>query len=93
MLKKLKSNKFLALLPEIELVLVDSARNLTSIIWSVEQVFSAVTVDKKENLNINIPTKERIANLDIFSLFYQNFPKITKVVLTAVAENATENLL
>ena len=27
-------------------------------------------IDLKENLNINIPTKERIANFDIF-LFYQ----------------------
>ena len=78
MLKKLKSNKFLALLPEIELVLVDSARNLTLIIWSVEQVFSAVTMDKKENLNINIPTKERIANLDIFLCFIKIFLKLQK---------------
>ena len=30
------------------------------------------------NLNINIPTKERIANLDIFSIFYHKFQKITK---------------
>ena len=32
------------------------------------------------NLNINILTKERIANLDNFSLFYHKFHKITKLV-------------
>ena len=47
-----------------------------------EKVFGAVVGDLKYNLNINIPTKERISNLDIF-LFYQKF---TKIVLTAVAE-------
>ena len=40
----------------------------------------------KEELNINIPTKERIANLDIFLYFIKNLRKFTKLVLTAVAE-------
>ena len=34
------------------------------------QVFRAVDEELKENLNINIPTKEKIANLDIF-VFYK----------------------
>ena len=45
-------------------------------------------IKMKENLNINIPTKERITNVDIFLfLFYQKFKKkIQNIVLTAVAE-------
>ena len=43
-------------------------------------------IDLKENLNINILTKERISNLDIFLFYQKNFKKITKIVLTAVAE-------
>ena len=50
-------------------------------IWYIEKVclssflVSFPGIGMKENLNINIPTKERIANLDIF-LFYQKFQKI-----------------
>ena len=43
-------------------------------------------IDLKENLNINIPTKERIANVDIFLCFIQNFRKYMKIVLTIVVE-------
>ena len=57
-------------------------------IWYIEkvcqQVYGVVTEDLKENLNINIPTKERIANFDIFC-FIKNFKKYTKIVLTAIA--------
>ena len=42
-------------------------------------------IDLKENLNINIPTKERIANLDFFC-FIKNFKKFSKIVLTVIAE-------
>ena len=38
------------------------------------------------NLKINILTKERNANFDIFFLFYRNFRKTIKTVLTAMAE-------
>ena len=41
---------------------------------------------KKLNLNINILTKERIANLDIFLYFIINFRKTKKYFLTAVAK-------
>ena len=44
------------------------------------------------NLKINIPTKKGFTNLDIF-LYYYKFPKITKTVLMAVAEEATEFFL
>ena len=38
-------------------------------------------IEKKMHLNINILTKERIPDLDIFfSLFYHKFQKITKLV-------------
>ena len=50
-------------------------------------------IDLKEYLNINIPTKERIANLDIFLCFIKNFKKDTKKVLTVATEEATENVL
>ena len=52
-------------------------------IWYIEKVclssflVSFPGIGMKENLNINIPTKERIANLDIF-MFYQKFQKIYK---------------
>ena len=55
-------------------------------IWYIEKglikYFGVIVEDIKESLNINIPTKERIANFDNFP-FYQKF---TKIVLTAVAE-------
>ena len=35
-------------------------------------------IDKKMNLNMNIPTKERISNLDIFLYFIINFIKSQK---------------
>ena len=35
-------------------------------------------IEKKINLNINILTKERISNLDIFLYFHHKFKKITK---------------
>ena len=35
-------------------------------------------IEKKMNLNINIPTKERIANLDIFLYFIINSRKSQK---------------
>ena len=41
------------------------------------QVFGTISEDLKENLNINIPTKERIAYLDIFR-FFKKFQKIYK---------------
>ena len=41
------------------------------------------------NLKINILTKNRFTNLDIF-LYYYKFHKITKTVLTAVVEEATK---
>ena len=43
------------------------------------------------NLKINILTKKRVTNLDIF--FYYKVHKITKTVLMAVAEEATEIFL
>ena len=43
-------------------------------------------IEKKMNLNINIPTKERIANLDIFLYFIINFRKSQKWFFTTVAE-------
>ena len=48
------------------------------------------------NLKINILTKKGITNLDIFlsfSLFYHKFQKITKTVLMAVVDYATEDFL
>ena len=48
------------------------------------------------NLKIDILTKKGITYFDIFisfSLFYHKFHKITKFVLMAVAEEATENFL
>ena len=44
------------------------------------------------NLNINILTKKRFTNFDIFLCYYK-FQKITKTVLMAVAEEATEIFL
>ena len=44
------------------------------------------------NLKILILTKKGFANLDIF-LYYYKFQKITKTILMAVAEEATENFL
>ena len=41
------------------------------------------------NLKINILTKNRFTNLDIF-LYYYKFHKITNTVLTAVVEEATK---
>ena len=58
------------------MVLSSSDRNLVHR-KGLLQVFSTVVGDLKENLNINIPTKERIANLDIF-LFYHKFQNIYK---------------
>ena len=44
-----------------------------------QQVFGAVAWEsKKMNLNINILTKERIANLDIFLYFIINYIKSQK---------------
>ena len=48
------------------------------------------------NLKINILTKKRITNLDIFlafSLFYHKFHKITKTVLMAATDYAIEDFL
>ena len=48
------------------------------------------------NLEINILTKKIVTNLEIFlsfSLFYHKFQKITKTVLMAVVEEATEIFL
>ena len=45
------------------------------------------------NLKINILTKKRFTNFDIFiscSLFYHKFHKITKTLIMAVAEEATK---
>ena len=44
------------------------------------------------NLKINILTKKGFTNLDNF-LYYYKFQKITKTVLMAVAEEATEFFL
>ena len=44
------------------------------------------------NLKINILTKKGFTNLDIF-LFYIIFQKITKLVLMAVAQKATDIFL
>ena len=44
------------------------------------------------NLNINTLTKKGFTNLDIF-LFDIIFQKITKIVLMAVAEEATDKFL
>ena len=44
------------------------------------------------NLKINILTKKGFTNLDIF-LFDIIFQKITKIVLMAIAEEATDILL
>ena len=48
------------------------------------------------NLKINILTKNRVTNLDMFlsfSLFYNKVQKITKTFLMAIAEEATEIFL
>ena len=57
--------------------------------FGLDQVFDIIAGDRK-NLKINILTKERNANFDIFFLFYKNFIKSTKTVLTAMAEKATD---
>ena len=44
------------------------------------------------NLKINILTKKGFTNLEIFLCYYK-FHKITKTVLMAVAEKATEIFL
>ena len=41
-------------------------------------------IEKNMNLNINIPTKKRIANLDIFLYFIINSRKSQKWFLTTV---------
>ena len=46
-----------------------------------------------KNLKINILTKKGITNMDIFSLFYHKFQKITKTILMAIADDPTENFL
>ena len=46
--------------------------------------FSGIEI--KMNLNINIPTKERIAKLNIFLYFIINSRKSQNYFLTAVAE-------
>ena len=50
-----------------------------------QQVFGAFMGDRR-NLKINILTKERNANFDIFLCFTKNFKKTTKTVFIAVAE-------
>ena len=40
-------------------------------------------IEKKMNLNINISTKERISNLDIFLYFIINFRKSYKIVFNS----------
>ena len=49
-----------------------------------------LTRDRLIILKINILTKKGFTNLDIF-LYYYKFQKITKIVLMAVAKEATEN--
>ena len=44
------------------------------------------------NLKINILTEKGFTNLDIFFCYYK-FQKITKTVLMAIVEEATENFL
>ena len=51
-----------------------------------DKVFGAVAGYSKKNINVNIPTKERISNLYLFLRFIKNFRKFTKIVLTTVAE-------
>ena len=45
------------------------------------------------NLKINIITKKRFTNLDIFVFSYYKVKKNTKTVLMVVAEEATEIFL
>ena len=45
---------------------------------SIKFMVSLPGIEKKMNLNINIPTKERIANLDIFLYFIINSRKSQK---------------
>ena len=48
------------------------------------------------NFKIDILTKKRITNLDIFlsfSVFYNKFQKISKTVLKTVADEVTEIFL
>ena len=42
------------------------------------------------NLKINILTKERNANFELFLCFTKNFRKLEKTVLTIVAEKAAD---
>ena len=60
-------NKFLAPLPRILVSLSNSGRNLVIHNFG-QQVFGVVARDRR-NLKINILTKERNANLDIFLCF------------------------
>ena len=53
---------------------------------SIKFMASLPGIEKNMNLNINIPTKKRISNLDIFLYFIINSKKSKKIVLTTVAK-------
>ena len=53
---------------------------------TIKFMASLSEIEKKMNLNINILTKERIVNLDIFLYSIINFKKSQKYFLTAVGE-------
>ena len=53
---------------------------------SIKFMVSLPGIEKKMNLNINIPTKEKIGNLDMFIYFIINFKKSQKWFLTAIDE-------
>ena len=53
---------------------------------SIKFMASLSGIEKKMNLNINIPIKETISNLDIFLYYIINSRKSKKYFLTAVAE-------
>ena len=87
-----KVNKFLA--AGTDLVLDSNVINLSKqqcqdpiiffrCVKTNQQVFGTIARDRTENLNINIPAKERIANFDIFlSKFHKNY----KISLTVVVD-------
>ena len=52
--------------------------NLVTSFILVNKFLAPLLGIENKNLNINIPTKERIANLDIFLYFIKNFKKSQK---------------
>ena len=82
-------NKFLAPLPRIDNIPLVIVAKIWSIHILVNKFLASLLGKDMINLKINILTKKGFTNLDIF-LFDIIFQKITKIVLIAVAEEATD---